>query len=311
MNKEVALYLPKHINWRRLFSRSIPLASNLALISAGTILWVIGMNSILVPNKFLSGGIAGIAILLHYLFPSLSIAWSFLALNIPLMILGWRNISRKFMMYSVYGMCFFTLVADLIKLPALNVDDPILAALSAGVICGVGGGLVLRSQGSGGGLDVLAVYLKKKFGFQIGFTIFLFNALILSSGIFFYSVQMALYTCIFLFTTGKIVDAVLSGFNRRKSLMIISEKSEAIAEALLCDKNRGITFLRGEGGFTHQEKKVIYTITNFLELPKIKAAVLNLDPDAFMVVHDTSEVFGKRYKMGGYLIPIKPWRKQI
>jgi uncharacterized membrane-anchored protein YitT (DUF2179 family) len=206
-----------------------------------------------------------------------------------------------FMAYSLYGMCFFTLVVDMIKLPALKVDDPILAALSAGVICGVGGGLVLRSQGSGGGLDILSVYLRKKYGFQIGLTIILFNALILVSGIYFYSIQMALYTFIFLFTSGKIVDAVLSGFNRRKSLMIISLRSDAIAEALLSKRNRGITFLNGEGGFTHQEKKVIYTITNFLELPKIKEVVLSLDPDAFMVVHDTSEVFGKRFKMGGCL----------
>ncbi len=301
MNKAAVLFLSKNINLRRIIVKSIPVASNLFLISAGTVLWVIGMNSILIPNKFLSGGISGIAILLHYLFPTLSIGWSFLALNIPLMILGWQHISRKFMVYSVYGMCLFTSVADLIKLPALEVNDPILAALSAGVICGFGGGLILRSQGSGGGLDILSVYLKKRYGFQIGFTVIFFNALLLTSGIYFYSIQMSLYTFIFLFVSGKVVDAVLSGFTRRKSLMIISAKSEAIAEALLCNKNGGITFFNGVGGFSHEERQVIYTITNFLELAKIKEIVLGLDPDAFMVVHDTSEVFGKRYKIGGCL----------
>jgi uncharacterized membrane-anchored protein YitT (DUF2179 family) len=271
---------------------------NLALITAGTIIWVVGMNSILVPNHFLGGGLVGIALLLHYLFPVLDIGWSLFALNIPLFILGWHNISRRFMIYSLYGMGTFSLAASILKPPAIEINDPILSALFAGIICGAGGGIVLRSRGSGGGLDILSVYLRKGFGIQIGTTVFAFNAMVLMGGVYFYSLQKALYSLIFLFTAGKVINAVLTGFNQKKSLMIISEHTDAITEELLCNEKRGITLLDGEGGFTHRKKKIIITISSQIELPKIKEIILKLDPDAFIVVTDTSEVLGKRYSMG-------------
>ena len=289
-----AIVESKHILLKNFFSAVKPVLSNLALIFAGSIIFVIGLKGVLVPNRLLTGGLAGLSMLIYYLFPALNIGWGYIALNIPLMILGWRSISHRFMLYPIFGVGIFSLAVAAIKPPAFEIKDPILAALLAGVICGVGGGLILRSQGSGGGLSILSVYLKKKMGCQIGTTVFLFNALVLVGGVYFYSLQMALYSLIYLFTAGKVINSVVTGFNRRKSLMIISNKSERIAQALLHDRNRGITLLNGEGGFTHQKKNIIFTITNQLELTKAKEIILDLDPDAFIVVTDTFEVFGKR-----------------
>ena len=292
------LALKRGIDVKHLLTAYLPSFISLSLITLGSIIWVYGMNSVLIPNQLLSGGVIGIALIAHYMIPSADFIWIFLALNIPLFILGWRTISRPFMLYSVFGLGMFAWVSRIIKPTPMAIKDPILAALTAGVICGIGSGLVLRSMGSGGGLDILSIYFKKKFGFPIGTTVAAFNALILLAGVYFYSLQVALYSLIFLFTTGKVIDAVVSGFNRRKAVLIISDKSELISDILLRERRRGTTLLKGEGGFSHKQKNIILTVISMIELSKIKEIILDLDPEAFIVVNDTLEVLGKRQENG-------------
>ena len=288
------------LNLKHMRAACLPPLISLSLITVGSIVWTYGMNAVLIPNQFLSGGLVGIALLVHYLtsFADFDFIWIFLALNIPLLILGWQSISRAFMRYSIFGMGVFAWMAHIIKPAPLNIKDPILAALTAGVICGVGAGLILKSKGSGGGLDILSIYLKKRFGLQIGTTLIVFNALILIAGAYFYSLQTALYSLVFMFTTGKVIDAVITGFSRRKAVLIISDKSESISDTLISKKGGGATIFRGEGGFSHRQKNVIFTVISMIELPKIKELILGQDPDAFIVVNDTLEVLGKRQENG-------------
>ena len=295
-----SLALKRGVDIKHLVNVYMPSVITLSLITLGSVIWVYGMNSVLIPNQFLSGGVVGIALLAHYLIPAADFILIFLVLNVPLFILGWRTISRSFMLYSIFGLGMFAWITHIIKPPPMDIKDPILAALTAGVICGIGGGLILRSRGSGGGLDILSIYLKKKFGFQIGTTVAVFNALILLAGVYFYSLQVALYSLIFLFTAGKVINAVITGFNRRKAVLIISDKSELISDTLLREKRRGVTFLKGEGGFSHNQKNIILTVINMIELQKIKEIILSLDPEAFIVVNDTLEVLGKRQQHGSF-----------
>jgi uncharacterized membrane-anchored protein YitT (DUF2179 family) len=272
--------------------------SSIGLIVAGSIIYIIGMKGILVPHGFLSGGVVGLAMLIHYFIPVMGIGLAYFLLNIPLAIIGWKNVSRRFMIYSVFGMAFFSLAAAAIHPPVPDIKDPILAALLSGIVCGIGSGLILRSLGSAGGMDILGIYLNKKFGFRIGSIIFVGNAAVLAAGAFFCNIQIALYSMIFLFTCGKVIDSILTGFNRRKALIVISDQAETIAEKILSCKGRGVTFLNGEGAFSKKEKKVIFTITSLTELPKLKEMILTLDPDAFMVINDTLEVVGKSHGSG-------------
>jgi uncharacterized membrane-anchored protein YitT (DUF2179 family) len=272
--------------------------SSIGMIVAGSIIYIIGMKGILVPHGFLSGGVVGLAMLIHYFIPVMGIGLAYFLLNIPLAIIGWKNVSRRFMIYSVFGMAFFSLAAAAIHPPVPDIKDPILAALLSGIVCGIGSGLILRSLGSAGGMDILGIYLNKKFGFRIGSIIFVGNAAVLAAGAFFCNIQIALYSMIFLFTCGKVIDSILTGFNRRKALIVISDQAETIAEKILSCKGRGVTFLNGEGAFSKKEKKVIFTITSLTELPKLKEMILTLDPDAFMVINDTLEVVGKSHGSG-------------
>jgi len=268
---------------------------NAGLITLGSIVFAAGLNSVLAPRQFLSGGPLGIAMMLHYCYPSIGIGLAYFLLNIPLFIIGWLSVSRRFMLYSIYGMAVFSLVAQLVRLPVVEIHDPILTVLLAGVVCGTGGGIVLRSLGSAGGLDILAVYLQKRFGLRMGPVIFASNGLVLLAGAFLFDVEKALYSIIFVYVSTRVIDTVLTSFNQRKSIMIVSDQAPVIARHILCRDNRGVTFLKGCGAYTGREKDVIFTITALTELPRIKEMVFGIDPNAFVVVHDTLEVLGRRH----------------
>lgn len=268
---------------------------NLFLISAGSLIFVVGMNSVLIPSKLLSAGVTGIALMLHYLLPRFNIGLAYFLLNIPLMLLGFFSISRRFLLYTLYGMGFFSLTAAFVKPPAVLIEDPILAALLAGIICGAGVGVILRSIGSTGGIDILAVYVNQKFGFRPGSVSFVFNAMVLLVGAYVFGMQIALYTLIYVFTSSRVLDAVLTGFNQRMSTMVISEKTEEMAKEIFKKVNRGVTFLKGKGAYTGKERDVLFTITTLTELPKLKNIIFGIDPGAFVVVNSTLEVLGKRH----------------
>jgi uncharacterized membrane-anchored protein YitT (DUF2179 family) len=271
--------------------------SNLGLIALGSLIFIIGMNGILVPHGFLSGGVVGLAILLHYLFPVANIGVVYFLMNIPLLILGWFNISRRFMLYTLFGMLFFSLLAA-IYFPALPyIKDPILAALAGGVVCGTGEGLILRSLGSAGGTDIIAVYLYNKFGFRIGLFTFSLCAAILLAGASLYDLELTLFSIIYLYVQGRVTDAIMVGFSKKKTLMVISDNIQPIAQKIM-ENGRTATFFKGVGAYSGNEKNVLYTVANFIELPQMKDFIFKQDPNALVVVYDTLEILGKRYGAG-------------
>ena len=270
-------------------------AINMALILGGSFIYVVGMNSVLIPAKLLSGGVTGIAVLLHYLSPRLDFGLLYFLLNIPLIALGWFYVSRRFMIYTIIGIISFSAMASFVQPPVPKITDPILSALLAGVICGVGAGIILRSIGSAGGLDIMAVVLNKKYGLRPGMVVSATNIFILAAGLYFHDFELSLYSIIYVYTCGNVVDQVLTGFNRRKSMMIVSDYSEEIAAMILKKVNRGVTFFQGKGAYSGQEKQIIFTIISMVELAKMKEIAFSIDPDAFIVVNDTLEVLGKRH----------------
>ncbi|MGC8493270.1 MAG: YitT family protein [Syntrophobacteraceae bacterium] len=271
------------------------IAKNLFLLTTGNLIYAVGINSIIIPQHFLSGGVMGIALIGHYLLPRINAGYAYFVLNIPFFLLGWFTISRRFVLYSAYGMVSLSAATAFVNLGTLTIVNPILAAILGGLVCGVGAGIVLRSQGSGGGLDILAVYVHKRFGQRIGNTSTVVSAMVLAAGALVLNLESALYSLIFVFTNGKVVDAVLSGFNQRKSVMIISDCHESIASVILSRLHRGVTYLDGSGGYSGREKKVILSIITTAEVSKLKQLVFDIDPQAFVIVNHTMEVLGHRH----------------
>lgn len=276
------------IVWRRV-------VANLLLMSAGSIVYAAGINGVIVSQGFLSGGVMGISLIGHYLFPWINIGLAYLVLNIPLMLLGWFRVSRRFMLYTVFGMVMFSTATGLIFPNFPHIQNPILAAVLGGIICGAGVGITLRSQGSGGGTEILLVYLRKRFGLRMGAMSFLSNALVLAVSAYFFGLERALYSLVFMYVSGKVMDSILTGFNQRKAILVVSDCADAIASQIINQLNRGATLLEATGAYTGSSKKVIFSIITLTELSKMKEMVFDIDPDAFMVVNDTLEVIGNRH----------------
>ncbi|MCF8035092.1 MAG: YitT family protein [Desulfarculaceae bacterium] len=267
---------------------------NLVLIIAGNLCTAVAVNGILIPHGLLSGGFTGMSILLHYLPPHLPVALWYALLNIPVFILGWRLVGRRFFWWSLAGMAILTLEIQLVQVPPL-LEDPAAAALLAGILFGGGTGLVLRSQGSAGGLDILSVILIQRFSIRLGTTSLGANVIVLGLGALLFPLVKVIYTLAVLFVAARVTNLVFSGLSQRKVVTIISHHWKEIAEALIQHgRTSGATLIQAKGAFRGQEAPMIYTVVNLRELGRLKAVVNSLDPEAFVVVSDTLEVSGQR-----------------
>ena len=266
---------------------------NLFLIACGSIICSVAVNGILIPQQFFGAGFTGVAIIIHYLFSPLPMGVLYLLLNIPVFVLGWVYVGRRFFFYSIAGTLFFSAALQWIHL-LVPVQDRILSAILAGIIMGVGAGITLRSLGSGGGLDILSVILLKRFSVRLGTTMLAMNSLVLLAGGILFSLESALYTLIFIFVSSYIINLVVMGLSQRKSVMIISPEWENILREIIDKVHRGVTMIEGKGGYSGREIQILYTVTTFRELPRLKRLVRAIDPNVFMVVSDTLEVTGIR-----------------
>ena len=265
---------------------------NLFLITSGSLICAMAINGILIPHGFLSGGFVGTTLIIHYLFPFLPVAGLYFVLNMPVYFLGWKYIGQRFFMYSVAGMVIFSL-AVLWKPFIIPVHDKMLAAIFAGILSGAGGGIILKSFGSAGGMDILSIFLFKRFSIRLGTSILVLNILILSITAYVFSMEEALYTLIFLFVSTQVLNVVLYGLSQRKAVSIISPHWEKIHRGIMETTQRGVTLIGGQGGYTGQDVQMVFTVISHQELPRLKKLINDLDPQAFVVVSDTLEVMGR------------------
>jgi uncharacterized membrane-anchored protein YitT (DUF2179 family) len=266
---------------------------NLFLICLGSVICAIAVNGIVVPQKFLGAGFTGIAILLHYLIPLIPISVLYFLLNIPIYAIGWIHVGRRFFFYSIPGMIIFSAALQWIHVP-LPIYDRMLSALLAGIISGLGSGIILRSLGLAGGLDILSVTLMKCFSIRLGSTVLGFNIFVLATGAIMISLEGAILTLVYIYVTSKVVDVVVTGLSQRKAVFIISPQWNKISVAIIEKMHRGVTHFQGWGGYTGTEQRVLYSVLTFRELAKLKPIINSIDPDAMVVVNDTLEVMGKR-----------------
>ena len=264
---------------------------NLFLITSGSLICALAINGILIPHGFLSGGFVGATLIIHYLFPFLPVAALYFVLNLPVYFLGWKYIGRRFFIYSVAGMVIFSL-AVLWKPFIIPVHDKMLAAIFAGILSGAGGGIILKSYGSAGGMDVLSIILLKRFSIRLGNSILALNVLILSITAYVFSMEEALYTLIFLFVSTQVLNVVMYGLSQRKAVYIISPHWGEIHRGIMERIQRGVTLIGGRGGYSGQDIQMLFTVISHQELPRLKKLVDDIDSQAFVVVSDTLEVMG-------------------
>ena len=264
---------------------------NLFLLTAGSIIAAIGFNSIIIPHGFVTGGLSGLCLLFYYVTDLLSTGIWYLIINIPLFLFGWVKISRRFFFYSLYGMLAFSLSLELISFE-IAIKDPFLAILAGGTIMGIGGGMGLHSLGSMGGLDIVSIMLNQKYGIRIGNFLFAFNMVLFAFSFTMLDTDLVLYSIALSYVSSQVLDYVLTMFNQRKMIVIISDFHNEIADTIKQKLNRGATFLNGSGAYSGREKKVILTVVHNYQLKRLEEAVLQIDPHAFMITENTFNVLG-------------------
>ncbi|GGM35336.1 membrane protein [Paraliobacillus quinghaiensis] len=266
-----------------------------SLVIIGSFLVAIAFNLFLLPNEVASGGVAGISTITKAVFgwePSL-VQWG---LNIPLFIVGVIILGKKFGLKTLIGtivLPFFVFLTA--EWPAAT-PDPLLGSIFGGMSAGLGIGIVFRGKASTGGIDLAAQILHKFFPLPLGICVALFDGLIVITATFVFSVEQGLYALIGLFVTSRTIDFVQIGFNTSKNVMVITDHVEEVRQVLLQDIDRGVTVWNAEGGYTNADRKMIMCVVAQNEFSKVTQIVKRIDPSAFVVAMNASEVLGEGFK---------------
>ncbi|GAB6906182.1 conserved membrane hypothetical protein [Desulfosarcina cetonica] len=267
---------------------------NLFLISAGAIVFAIGVKAIAIPHGFITGGVSGMTLLIYYVSGRMSPGLWYLAINIPIFLFGWLHVSRRFFFYSLFGMAIMSLAIDLVQI-TFPIKEPILAVLAGGALMGAGSGIILHSLGSAGGLDIVGIILNQKFNVRLGSFYFAFNVVLFAFSFGFLDADLVLYSLFTSFISSQTMDYVLAVSNQRKMVFIISDLNEQIARELQARLNRGSTYLNGSGAYTGRAKQIILTVVHNYQLKRLEEVALTIDPDAFIITENTFNVLGRGF----------------
>jgi uncharacterized membrane-anchored protein YitT (DUF2179 family) len=269
----------------------------IAGVTLGVVMVALGLDMFLIPNKIAAGGVSGIATILHYLVGA-PVGAAILALNIPLFAMGIYRLGLRFGFRSLYGTIILSLAVDLLA-PALPVptNDILLASLFGGALTGLGMGLVFRYRGTTGGTDLAAAVLRTYTGVNIGQLLFLVDgAVVLAAGFAFRSAELAMYALITIFITAWLIDVVQEGISYAKAFLIISDRPDDIAEAILAGLGRGATAWPAQGVYTGARREVLLSVVDRAEVTRLKEIVHGVDPRAFVILADVHEVLGEGFK---------------
>ena len=278
----------------------IQLVKNILAITAGCAMFALGFDLFLEPAGFSCGGVSGIAMLIDYAvdIPWLTVGILSLAINLPLFLCGYQKIGKYFFFTSLYGTLCNSIFFDLFaKIPVPEVE-PLLAVIFGGVMIGAGLGIVFLAAASTGGIDIVARLLKLKFrNFPIGKIILFFDlCTAIATGIVYKQLANTLYSALTLYLCSVVLDAVVYGMDFAKVALIISNRHDEIAAAIVTRLDRGVTLLEGQGYYHKQDKYVLLSAVKKQQLAQLKELVTDIDPDAFVILQDAKQVIGDGFK---------------
>ena len=268
---------------------------NNVLVGLGLLVAAVAYRMYLVPNQVVAGGFTGVGQLLNHLM-GVSVGTVNIVLNVPLFLISMKSMGIRFGVRSLIAMVLLSLLIDHIPLPAAT-DDMLLAAVYGGAISGIGFGLVLRGSATTGGTDMLASLLHRLIPvLRVSYGIFFFDGLVIIASAFAFEPQAAMYGLISTFLCNVMVDLVLEGPNSAHSYFIISDRSDAIAERILKDMDRGVTALEAMGMYSHNHKQVLLCVVSRFETMRLRRIIFEADPHAFVIANKAHEVLGEGFK---------------
>jgi len=276
-------------------NKIVHLIQKYSFLFIGSIITAVGLEVFLIPNQIIDGGVVGISIMAAYL-TGWPLGLILVALNLPFLYLGYLQIGKTFAvstLFSIVSLAYW--VNYFIPVPGFT-HDVFLAAVFGGIIVGIGVGMIIRYGGSLDGTEIVAIILGKRTGFSVGEVVMFFNIFILSSAGLVFTWDKAMYSLVAYFVAFKAIDIMIDGLDESKAVLIVSDRPDEIAEVLLARLGRGVTILHGEGGYTKDDKKILYSVITRLEIAKLKAIINEIDEGAFVTINNVHEVMGGRVK---------------
>lgn len=257
----------------------------------GTIIAAMALKFILIPNGIIDGGVVGISIIMEKL-TSINVSIYTLLLNIPFLFFGYKQIGKTFVIKSLFAITSLSIWLSVFDGMYLFTKNAMLASIFGGIFLGIGVGTVIRFGGSLDGTEMVAIVLDRKTEFSVGQIVMFFNLFIYTCAGFLFTKDGAMYSLVTYFVAYKLMDMMVEGMDKEKSILVITDRGEQIADAITARLGRGVTFLEGKGGYSRNEKQILYSVITRLEISKLKDMIKLIDENAFVAVSDVSDVMG-------------------
>lgn len=260
----------------------------------GTLFTALAFNMFFIPHRIAPGGVSGIGTIIYHLL-HVPVGITMLVLNIPLFVIGIRQLGGGFGFRTLLATLLLSLFIDVIKVPSLT-EDAILASVYGGVLMGVGLGMVFKVNATTGGTDLFAKILHKYLPFiGVGWVMFVIDFLVVFTAALVFGSNEALYALVSLFLGAKVIDLVQEGLNSAKAFIVISDHSRHISQMIMKEMDRGATLLNGKGAYTMADKEIILCVVNRMQIARLKEIIAAADPRAFVLVADVREVMGEGF----------------
>lgn len=270
-----------------------------AQIVVGCALSGVAVNIFVVPHHLASGGVGGLLLIAHYVWGS-PIGIVYAVANVPLVIWLWRLSGWEGLAKTIVGIAAYSIFVDATTgLANLHyAHDPLLATVYAGVLSGIGGGLVYRTGATSGGTSVLGRIVRHYTGMEIGRFLFLTDLFVMGlAGVILRSPEVTLYSWVMTYVSSRLTDNILEGVLRSKAITIITDQGETVAAAIMEQLHRGVTVLAAEGAYSGERRQMLVCVVAPNELLRLRSAITEVDPDVFFFVTDAHEVAGRGFTM--------------
>lgn len=271
------------------------IVTKIFFLTIGAFIVAVGLEMFLLPNNIIDGGVIGISMMVSYI-----TAWNLglliFVINLPFIFLALKNFGKKFVLQTFFATAMLAIATNLLHNNKVT-DDLLLATVFGGIILGFGVGLILRNNASLDGTEMVSMSLSKKLKIiSVGKLLMIINLFIYMGAAFLYGWDRAFYSILTYYIASKVIDSVLTGFDKAKSVRIVSEYHREIGELIMKELDVSVTYMKTLGGYSRQEKILTYCVINKFEIAKLKELIYSIDPKAFLVTEDVNEVEGVRVK---------------
>lgn len=270
------------------------LTLSIVMITVGTFIFAVGINMFSIANNLGEGGVTGLSLLAYYIF-DLPVSLTSFVVNIIILVIGYRYLEKKTMNLTILATILTSVFLELTSLWQFKMENAILAPICSGFLVGLSLGIVIQAGGTTAGSDILALIINKYIGWSTSVSLLILDTIVVIPFIFIIGLEKTVLTIIHLYITTKVLDFILEGFNPKKSVTIVSDHHEKIAESIDKKLGRGMTFLDGEGYYGKDKKKVIMVVVNRQQIMPLTRIVQEIDPKAFLTITEVQNVIGEGF----------------